>query len=80
MANITISVPERTKNKMKEFDEINWSAYLRNQIEKKTKEVEKLENLKKMLVKEEETKYFSVNLQRKGRENRIQELKSKGLL
>lgn len=80
MANITISVPEKTKKKMKKFDEVNWSAYLRNQIEKKTKEIEELEDLKKMLVKEEKTKYFSINLQRKGRENRIQELKSKGLL
>ena len=80
MANITISVPEKTKKKMKKFDEVNWSAYLRNQIEKKTKEIEELEGLKKMLIKEEETKYFSINLQRKGRENRIQELKSKGLL
>lgn len=80
MANITISVPENLKNKMKKFDEVNWSAYLRKQIEKKTKEVEDLEELKKMLIKEQEAEYFSVNLQKKIRIGRFEELKKKGLL
>ncbi|MFT4261194.1 MAG: hypothetical protein ACMXX9_02055 [Candidatus Woesearchaeota archaeon] len=80
MANITISVPEKIKKKMKKFDEVNWSAYLRKQIEKKTKEIDELEELKKLLVKEKEAEYFAVNLQKKGRSGRLEELKKKGLL
>ena len=80
MANITISVPENTRKKMKRHDEVNWSAYLRNQIEKKTRELQEIEDLKKILIKEKEAQYEAVNIQRKGRAGRLEELKKKGLL
>ena len=80
MVNITISVPENIRKKMKKHDEVNWSAYLRNQIEKKTRELQEVEELKKLLVKEKEARYEAVNIQRKGRTNRLEELKKKGLL
>ncbi len=80
MVNITISVPETTRKKMKKYDEINWSAFLRKQIEKKTIEIREVEELKDRLLKEKEVEYETVNIQRKGRSHRIEELKKKGLL
>ena len=72
MVNITISVPEKTRNKMKKHDEVNWSAYLRNQIEKKTIELNEIEQLKEQHIKEKEIEYETVNIQKKERNNRIE--------
>ncbi|MHA1265651.1 MAG: zinc-ribbon domain-containing protein [Candidatus Helarchaeota archaeon] len=40
---VTFKVTEEMKRKMKKFDNVNWSAWLRAQIWKKIKELEELE-------------------------------------
>ena len=40
MPNITISISEQQKKKIEEHPEINWSAFLRQQIEKQTIDLE----------------------------------------
>ncbi len=37
MVSITLSIPEKTREQMKEFSEINWSAFVRSCIESKAK-------------------------------------------
>jgi predicted CopG family antitoxin len=80
MATITLSVDERTRKKMKEFDEINWSAFIRKQIERKTREIEDLEVLREQTRKEKSIETFAVNLQRTSRSGRLEELRKKGLV
>jgi hypothetical protein len=80
MATITLAVDENTRKKMKEFDEINWSAFIRKQIERKTREIEDLETLRAQARKEKEIDTFAVNLQRAGRSGRLEELRKKGLV
>lgn len=50
MVSITLSVPEKTRNEMKQFSEINWPRFVRTCIESKTKQLiwkrEMLEKLK----------------------------------
>ncbi|MFT4310943.1 MAG: hypothetical protein ACMXYC_04915 [Candidatus Woesearchaeota archaeon] len=80
MATITLNISDETKKRMKQFDEVNWSAFVRNQIEKKTKDILKMHELKKKLEKEKDFTTFAVKLQRAGRSGRLEELKKKGLL
>jgi len=40
---ITFKVTKEMKAKMKQFDNINWSAWIRTQITKKMEELEKIE-------------------------------------
>ena len=54
MVSITLSVPQETREKMKEFSEVNWSGFVRKAIEQKTVDLTKLEVLKKGLEKEKE--------------------------
>ena len=49
MANITISVPEKLKVKMKKFPEINWSKMTRILLTQKIKRLELLKELDTML-------------------------------
>ena len=39
MASITLSVPKDVKEKMKKFEEVNWSAFIRKSITEKTEEL-----------------------------------------
>ena len=39
MVSVTLSVPQDVKAKMEKFSEINWSGFVRNAIEEKTKEL-----------------------------------------
>lgn len=80
MATITLAVDENTRKKMKEFDEVNWSAFIRKQIERKTREIEDLEALREQARKEKDVETFAVNLQRTSRGGRLAELKKKGLV
>ena len=80
MVSITLSVSEEIREKMKKFDEINWSAYIRKQIIQKTREIEELEAMKQQLSKEQEIQTWAVNLQRASRSGRLEELRKKGLI
>lgn len=41
MATVSVRVPDAIKRKMDEYDEINWSAVIRQQIEAELAELEK---------------------------------------
>jgi hypothetical protein len=80
MATITLAISDATRRKMKQLDEINWSAFIRKQIERKTKEIEDLELLQQHARTEKDRETFAVNLQRAERSGRLEELRKKGLI
>lgn len=80
MVSITVSVPEDTKKLMKQFDEMNWSGFVKKAIKRKAEQLKKIEALKKQLEEEQEIIDWSVKLQRASRSGRLEELKKKGLL
>lgn len=80
MVSITLSVQEETREIMKKHDEINWSGFIRKTIEQKTRELEKIETVKKRLKNEENIVDWSIKLQRTSRSGRLETLKKKGLL
>ena len=80
MVSITLSVPEDTREQMKEFDEVNWSGLIRKFIESKVKQLAKFEEFKKQFEEEQEITDWSVKLQRASRSGRLDTLKNKGLI
>ena len=70
MVSITVSVPNETKELMKKFEEMNWSGFVKKSIEEKTRQLEKIEALKKQLEEEQEITNWSVKLQRVSRSDR----------
>jgi len=80
MVSITLSVPIGTREKMKEFSEVNWSGFVRKAIEEKAIALEKIECLKKELDKEKGNDDWAVKLQRASRKGRLEELRKKGLI
>ncbi|MFA6419603.1 MAG: hypothetical protein WCW13_02285 [archaeon] len=80
MVSITLSVPQETREKMKEFSEVNWSGFVRKAIEEKAVALAKLECLKKELEKEKEIDDWAVKLQGASRKGRLEELRKKGLI
>jgi len=80
MVSVTLSVPQDVKAKMEKFSEINWSGFVRNAIEEKTKELSWRENMLKKLKEEEEITGWAVKLQRASRKSRYEELRRKGLV
>lgn len=80
MVSVTLSIPKETKEKMNEFKEMNWSGFVRKQIEEKTKSLEKLAKIEKEIENEKENIDWAVKLQRTSRKGRIEELEKKGLI
>ena len=80
MVSITVSVPPKVKELMKEFPEVNWSGFVKKSIEEKVKKLAKLEEFRKELEAEQEITDWSVKLQRASRSGRLDELKKKGLI
>ena len=80
MVSITLSVPDETRKTMKKFSEMNWSGFVRKSIEEKAKELSLKENMLNEIEKEKEFSEWAVKLQHKSRENRLKELKKKGLI
>lgn len=80
MVSITLSVSEEVKHKMEEFSEINWSGLIRKTIIEKTQELEWKEKLKNQLKNEGEINKWILDLDSKAKDNRLKELKRKGLL
>ena len=78
MVSITVSVPEKTKKLMKQFEEMNWSGFVKKSIEKKTEQLEKIEVIMKQLEKEKDVTDWAVKLQRVSRTGRLEVLKKKG--
>ncbi|MBU2099619.1 hypothetical protein KKB11_00110 [Candidatus Micrarchaeota archaeon] len=77
MTSITLSVPQEIRKKMKKYDEVNWSAFVRKCITKKTDE---LEGMEKLMKEEKEINAWAVSLQKESRKGRFKELKKKGLI
>ncbi|HLC36256.1 MAG TPA: hypothetical protein VJK05_01455 [archaeon] len=80
MASITLSVPKDVKEKMKKFEEVNWSAFVRKSIIVKTEELSWKEEMFEKLKKEKGLDMWAVKLARSARKGRFQELKKKGLV
>ncbi len=77
MVSVTLSVPEEVRSKMREHDEINWSAFVRKCIIEKTAALEALEQWSK---EEKSISDWSVGLQHKARKGRFERLQRKGLV
>lgn len=80
MVSITLSVTEETRNIMKKHSEMNWSGFIRKSIDEKANELKLKEKMLNKIKEEEEFVDWAVKLQHKSRENRIKELKKKGLI
>lgn len=79
MVSITISVPEKTRKLMKRFPEMNWSGFVRKNIEQKAEKLAKFEEWKEKF-EEKGTIDWSVKLQHASRSGRLETLKKKGLV
>ena len=79
MVSITVSVPEKTRNLMKKFPEMNWSGFVRKSIEQKTNKLAEFEGWKKKF-EEKDMIDWSVKLQHASRSGRLEELRKKGLV
>ena len=66
MGTLSVSVPKDLKDKMKELDEINWSAVARKAFEEKIRQVE---FLKKIAGKSELTENDAEEISKKINEN-----------
>lgn len=80
MVSITLSVPEDVREKMKEFDEMNWSGFIRKCIVQKTEELSLKDTLLQKVSEERGMHKWSLELQKKSREGRLSTLKKRGLL
>ena len=80
MVSITLSVPDETRELMKQFPEMNWSGFVRKTIEEKASQLKKLEALQKKLRAEQDIDEWAVKLQKSTRSERLAILKRKGLI
>ena len=80
MVSLTVSLPKEVKEAMEQFDEINWSGFVRKSIEEKVGKLARLEELRKALEEERGITDWAVKLQRASRAGRLDELKKKGLI
>jgi hypothetical protein len=55
MVSITLSVPEKTREQMKKFSDVNWSAFVRLCIESKAKQLAWKQEILAKLKEEEES-------------------------
>lgn len=77
MVSITLSVPEEVRKTMKEFDEVNWSAFIRSCIEEKTKKLAWKEKMLNKLEQEDKKGFtdWAVDLGKKAKKGRHKRLK-----
>ena len=80
MVSITVAVPEDIRTLMKKYPEVNWSGLVRKSIVQNAKELESIEEMKRILESEKEITNWSVKLQHSGRSGRLESLKKKGLI
>jgi hypothetical protein len=91
MGTITISIPDKLEKEINEFKGVDWSAFLRKAIELKAfeLELEKSKRLKLLLLKaitsksklrEEDADKFAIELGRKIKEERLEQLRERGLV
>ena len=80
MVSVTLSISKETRELMKKFSEINWSAFIRKSVERKVKQLSWKEEMLKRLKQDEAFSEWAVRAQRESRKNRLEELKKKGLI
>ena len=82
MVSVTLSIPQETKELMNKFPEMNWSGFIRSCIEEKTRKLSWREEMLKKLKADERAGMIDWPVDRlsKSREERLRELKKKGLL
>ena len=80
MPNITLSIPEDVKHKMDELKEVNWSELTRRFIAERAQRLLLLKKLDKMLEHSELTDEDIMELSRKARAGRFDELKKQGVI
>ncbi len=77
---LTISISDDLKASMNEFDEINWSGFIRNKIKEKIELMELKKSIANKIDDDLKDGQFWANKLKEDRIQRIKELKSKGLL
>lgn len=82
MVSITLSIPENTRELMKRFPEINWSAFVRASIESKAGQLAWKEEMLKKLRGEDESGFteWSIEEGRKLNQSIAKQLKKENLL
>jgi len=75
MVSITLSVPEETRELMKRFPEINWSALVRKTITETTKRLALKEEMLEQLNNEKDFNDWAVKLGREAKKGRINRIK-----
>jgi len=78
MPNVTLSVPEEIKHKMKKFPEINWSALMKKFLESKVERLVWKEQMLKQLEIEREFDEQALLIGNKIKEDIWKKLKKKG--
>ena len=78
MVSITLSIPEELREKMKQYDEINWSALVRKIIEKKVQELRWKEELLKDLDSQEKFNQEAIRIGDKIKESMWKRYKKEG--
>jgi len=78
-ANVTVSVPRKTKERMGEFMEINWSGFVRKCIEDKVRELSWRQQTLAKLDTDGEFEEWAVKMGRKVNADLARRLKAEGL-
>lgn len=80
MATMTVSIPDELKFEMNEFEEINWSGFIRKQIANKISKTKLKESIADKIDEDMRDGRFWVEKLKASRIERIKKLKSEGLI
>ena len=80
MPNITLSIPEELKKNIDSLSDINWSASIREFLAKKIKRILLLKRIDELLENSEFTEEDAEKLGELSKQERLKELKSKGII
>lgn len=80
MGTLTISISDDLKASMNEFDEINWSGFIRNKVKEKLELMKLKASIADRIDDDLKEGQFWANKLKEDRIQRVKQLKSKGLL
>ena len=80
MVTVTLAVSDEIRRKMKQFDEVNWSALVRKIIEEKIKQLTWKQEMLKRVEDEKDFTRWTVEMGGKVNEGIAKRLKKEGLL
>ena len=80
MVSITLSVPEKTREQMKIFPDVNWSAFVRSCIESKAKQLAWKQEMLSKLKEEKESGFtdWTIEMGDKMKKGAWEKLKKQG--